>query len=84
MSYLETLNAEQRRAVQYGVHENDGAPGGPLVIIAGASSGETNTLAHRVAHLIANGAVFVLNAVDGYMPSDFSTGTSRVSFKVRR
>ena len=30
--------------------------GGPLLIIAGAGSGKTNTLAHRVAHLIVNGA----------------------------
>ena len=28
----------------------------PLLIIAGAGSGKTNTLAHRVAHLIVNGA----------------------------
>ena len=34
----------------------DGAVGGPLLIIAGAGSGKTNTLAHRVAHLIVNGA----------------------------
>jgi len=28
----------------------------PLLIIAGAGSGKTNTLAHRVAHLVINGA----------------------------
>ena len=27
-----------------------------LLVIAGAGSGKTNTLAHRVAHLIVNGA----------------------------
>jgi DNA helicase II / ATP-dependent DNA helicase PcrA len=54
--YLENLNPEQRRAVQYGVREKDAAPGGPLLVIAGAGSGKTNTLAHRVAHLIVNGA----------------------------
>ena len=32
------------------------APGRPLLIIAGAGSGKTNTLAHRVAHLILHGA----------------------------
>ena len=32
------------------------APGRPLLIIAGAGSGKTNTLAHRVAHLILCGA----------------------------
>src|ERR1700760_4347313 len=31
-------------------------PFAPLLIIAGAGSGKTNTLAHRVAHLIVNGA----------------------------
>ena len=36
--------------------ELDGDPGAPLLVIAGAGSGEANTLAHRVAHLIVNGA----------------------------
>ena len=31
-------------------------PGSPLLVIAGAGSGKTNTLAHRVAHVIVNGA----------------------------
>ncbi|HVY19416.1 MAG TPA: ATP-dependent helicase [Bauldia sp.] len=47
-AYLDRLNAEQRRAVEHGA--------GPLLVIAGAGSGKTNTLAHRVAHLIVNGA----------------------------
>ena len=50
---LETLNPDQRRAVTHGA--GDKAPG-PLLIIAGAGSGKTNTLAHRVAHLVVNGA----------------------------
>src|SRR6201992_1791532 len=54
-SYLETLNPEQRRAVQHGVSA-DQHIGAPLLVIAGAGSGKTNTLAHRVAHLIVNGA----------------------------
>ncbi len=54
-SYLETLNPEQRRAVEHGVGTN-GTVGPPLLVIAGAGSGKTNTLAHRVAHLIINGA----------------------------
>ncbi|MEA2960091.1 MAG: ATP-dependent helicase UvrD/PcrA, partial [Alphaproteobacteria bacterium] len=55
MSYLDTLNPEQRRAVEHGV-SLDGHVGAPLLVIAGAGSGKTNTLAHRVAHLIVSGA----------------------------
>jgi DNA helicase-2/ATP-dependent DNA helicase PcrA len=56
LAYLESLNCEQRRAVEHGVREKDAAPSSPLLVIAGAGSGKTNTLAHRVAHLIVNGA----------------------------
>src|SRR5215471_3683492 len=53
--YLSDLNPEQRRAVEYGgLVRAAGLP--PLLIIAGAGSGKTNTLAHRVTHLIVNGA----------------------------
>jgi DNA helicase II / ATP-dependent DNA helicase PcrA len=41
------LNERQRQAARYG--------GGPLLIIAGAGTGKTNTLAHRVAHLVLEG-----------------------------
>jgi DNA helicase II / ATP-dependent DNA helicase PcrA len=54
-TYLDTLNPQQRRAVEHGVGP-DGTVGSPLLVIAGAGSGKTNTLAHRVAHLIVNGA----------------------------
>src|SRR6188768_2126331 len=53
-SHLAHLNPEQRRAVEFGGADLTGPP--PLLIIAGAGSGKTNTLAHRVAHLIINGA----------------------------
>jgi DNA helicase II / ATP-dependent DNA helicase PcrA len=56
VTYLEQLNTEQRRAVEHGVREKNATPGAPLLVIAGAGSGKTNTLAHRVAHLIVNGA----------------------------
>ena len=49
--YLATLNPEQRRAVEHG-----GEDARPLLIIAGAGSGKTNTLAHCVAHLIVQRA----------------------------
>jgi DNA helicase II / ATP-dependent DNA helicase PcrA len=48
-AFLTELNAEQRQAVEYGARV-DGAPG-PLLVIAGAGSGKTNTLAYRVAHM---------------------------------
>src|SRR5690349_18713222 len=53
--YLASLNAQQRIAVEHGVGPaaNDR---GPLLIIAGAGSGKTSTLACRAAHLIAHGA----------------------------
>src|SRR5258706_10648739 len=53
---LASLNPEQRRATEYGVAGPDAVHPGPLLIIAGAGSGKTQTLAHRVAHLIECGA----------------------------
>jgi DNA helicase-2/ATP-dependent DNA helicase PcrA len=53
-AYLARLNPEQRCAVEHGVASGDTA--GPLLVIAGAGSGKTNVLAHRVAHLVAAGA----------------------------
>src|SRR6266480_4399306 len=55
-AYLAALNAEQRRAVEYGVGLDKLSEAGPLLIIAGAGSGKTNTLAYRVAHLGLSGA----------------------------
>jgi len=54
LANLDKLNPQQRRAVEY-----SGLPAanaGPLLIIAGAGSGKTATLAHRVAWLIEQGA----------------------------
>ena len=52
--YLKALNAEQRSAVEHGVVDIGANVAGPLLVNAGAGSGKTNTLAHRVAHLILN------------------------------
>jgi DNA helicase-2/ATP-dependent DNA helicase PcrA len=49
----DALNDAQRRAVEYG---SETLAPGPLLVIAGAGSGKTNTLAHRVARLVARGA----------------------------
>jgi ATP-dependent DNA helicase UvrD/PcrA len=50
--YLDRLNDEQRRAVEHGCGVHAAAP---LLVIAGAGSGKTNTLANRVAHLVVCG-----------------------------
>jgi DNA helicase II / ATP-dependent DNA helicase PcrA len=52
---LAELNEAQRAAVEHGAGEAQADPR-PLLVIAGAGSGKTSTLAHRVAHLIARGA----------------------------
>jgi DNA helicase II / ATP-dependent DNA helicase PcrA len=48
------LNPEQQLAVEYGIGDPRGC--GPLLVIAGAGSGKTAMLAHRVAALILAGA----------------------------
>lgn len=54
--YLESLNAAQRRAVEYGSERSGGGlDSGPLLVIAGAGTGKTMTLAHRVARLVVAG-----------------------------
>jgi DNA helicase-2/ATP-dependent DNA helicase PcrA len=45
--WADQLNDAQRRAVLH--------PGGPLLVVAGAGSGKTKTLASRVVHLISEG-----------------------------
>ena len=52
-SEFRALNAAQQHAAQFAI---GCAEAKPLLVIAGAGSGKTSTLAHRVAHLVAAGA----------------------------
>jgi DNA helicase-2/ATP-dependent DNA helicase PcrA len=54
--YLELLNPAQRQAASFGQKAANGAfAAGPLLVIAGAGTGKTMTLAYRVAHLVIQG-----------------------------
>ncbi len=54
--YLDALNPAQRNAATFGGRAGDQPFGaGPLLIVAGAGTGKTMTLAHRVAHLVVEG-----------------------------
>src|SRR5450631_1540297 len=84
-TYLDTLNVQQRLAVEHGVRNRDCAPRSPLLVIAGAGSGKTNTLAHRVAHLIVNGADprrILMMTFSRRAASEMTTRVERIARKV--
>ena len=53
--YLKSLNRRQRRAVMHGLENGPTNDIDPLLVIAGAGSGTTKALAHRVAHMVVKG-----------------------------
>ncbi|HWG78083.1 MAG TPA: ATP-dependent helicase [Steroidobacteraceae bacterium] len=55
-SHLDNLNTAQKRAVTHGNPiDGGGWKAGPLLVVAGAGTGKTSTIAHRVAQLVLNG-----------------------------
>src|ERR1700723_1854153 len=56
VSHLDILNSAQRNAVTCGEPgAKSGWRAGPLLVIAGAGTGKTSTIAHRVAQLVMHG-----------------------------
>src|ERR1700759_604037 len=56
LSPLDRLNSRQRKAATYGIQDGKATQHPPLLIIAGAGTGKTETLAIRIGSLIASGA----------------------------
>jgi DNA helicase II / ATP-dependent DNA helicase PcrA len=52
VEFAPDLNSAQREAATFGRDDEGRFISDPLLIVAGAGTGKTNTLAHRVAHLL--------------------------------
>ncbi|MDA9467520.1 ATP-dependent helicase [Bradyrhizobium sp. CCBAU 53415] len=55
LDHLKHMNKTQRAAVVHGYKSDPAKPGRPLLIIAGAGTGKTETLSNRVVHFLASG-----------------------------
>jgi DNA helicase-2/ATP-dependent DNA helicase PcrA len=55
-SQFDQLNSAQKKAATYGQAGGEkGWRSGPLLVVAGAGTGKTSTIAHRVAQMVVNG-----------------------------
>lgn len=89
-SYLDTLTSEQMAVVSHGCVENSAFPAEPLLVLAGAGTGKTETLAMFAAHRVNLGAdpsrilILAFNRSAAREIKQRVTGTVRASTGRRR
>ncbi|TAK46411.1 MAG: ATP-dependent helicase, partial [Betaproteobacteria bacterium] len=88
LAAFDRLNDRQRAAARFGGRGAEGAfRAGPLLIIAGAGTGKTNTLAHRVAHLVLEGVAperILLLTFTRRAAEEMTRRARRITAEVRR